>query len=73
MGKRPGKMRNDAFYESRISLCFLLQYMLLQFSAGSNPIDGTVFSFSFSSQCMLTTKTYYILGYISHKLESINV
>ena len=23
MGKRPGKMRNDAFYESPISLCFL--------------------------------------------------
>jgi hypothetical protein len=30
MGKRPGKMRIDAFYESPISLCFFLQYALLQ-------------------------------------------
>ena len=62
MGKRPGKMRNDAFYESLISLCFLLLYMLLQFSAGSNPIVGTVFSFSF---CMLTTTLLYTRLYKS--------
>ena len=59
MGKRPGKMRNDAFYESRISLCFFLQYMLLQFYAGSNPIGGSVFFCLFFITMLITNYTTY--------------
>ena len=47
MGKRPGKMRIDAFYESHISLCQNVSYDALQVYAGSNPIGGSVIFLSF--------------------------
>ena len=53
---------------------FFLQYVLLQFYAGSNPISGSVifpFLSIFFIPILAYNEPYYTLDYARHKLESI--